>query len=136
MKLNPYLSFNGQCETAFKFYEQCLGGHLGGMMTYGESPMADQVSSDWHNKILHAYLTVGDQELMGADTMPGDYVEPKGFSVLLNIDNPEKAKQVFQALSANGNVQMPLQPTFWAAHFGMLTDQFGTPWMINGGEPS
>lgn len=68
MKLNPYLSFSGQCETAFKFYEQCLGGHIDGIMRWGESPMAEQVSPEWQDKIMHAQLTLGDQELMGADS--------------------------------------------------------------------
>lgn len=131
MKLHPYLSFNGQCKTAFEFYEKCLGGQIGGMMTYGESPMAAEAPPDWQDKIIHAYLKVGEQELMGADMMPGHYGTPQGFSVLLNVDSPEQAQQLFAALSENGQVQMPLEPTFWSQQFGMVTDRFGTPWMIN-----
>lgn len=131
MKLNPYLSFNGQCEAAFKFYEQCLGGQIEGMMRWGESPMAEQVSSEWQYKIMHAQLTVGNQELMGADSPPEHFEEPKGFSVLIYVEDAAKAEQVFQALAENGTVKMPLQETFWATRFGMLVDQFGIPWMIN-----
>lgn len=131
MKLHPYLSFNGQCETAFKFYEQCLGGQIEGMMRWGESPMVEQVAPEWHNKIMHAQLTVGEQELMGADSLPRHFEEPKGFSVLIYVEDLAKAEQVFQSMAENGTVKMPIQETFWAARFGMLVDQFGIPWMIN-----
>ncbi len=131
MQLNPYLNFNGQCETAFKFYEQCLGGKIEATMTYGESPMADQTPPEWRNKIMHASLIVGDKVLMGADGPPDRYEEPKGLSVLLGIDDPAEAERIFHALAENGTVQMPIQETFWAARFGMLVDRFGIPWMIN-----
>lgn len=131
MQLNPYLGFNGQCETAFKFYEQCLGGKITAMMTYGESPMADQTPSEWLDKVMHAQLTVGDQELMGADSPPGHHETAQGMSVMLGIDDPTEAERVFHALAANGIVKMPMQQTFWAKKFGMLVDQFGTPWMVN-----
>jgi PhnB protein len=136
MKLNPYLSFSGQCEAAFRFYEQCLGGHIEGMMRWGESPMAEQVSPEWRNKIMHAQLTVGDQELMGADSPPEQFEEPKGFSILISVEDPSKAEQVFQSLAENGTVKMPIQETFWATRFGMLVDQFGIPWMINCDKPA
>lgn len=131
MQLNPYLSFNGQCETAFKFYEQCLGGKIGVMLNYGSSPMAEQTPPEWHDKIMHVRLTVGDQVLMGSDSMPEYYEEAKGMSVSLNTNDPAEAERIFQAMAENGTVRMALQETFWAARFGMLVDQFGIPWMVN-----
>ena len=131
MQLNPYLSFNGQCEAAFKFYEQCLGGKIEMMMTYGETPMAQQTPPELRNKIAHARLTVGDKVLMGSDAPPERYEEMKGFSVSLSVDDPAEAERIFNALVANGTVRMPLQQTFWAVRFGMLVDQFGVPWMVN-----
>jgi PhnB protein len=131
MQLNPYLTFNGQCEAAFKFYEKVLGGKIEAMMTYGSSPMAEQTPSDWRNKIMHARMTVGDKMLMASDAPPDRYEAMKGIMVTLGIDNPGEAERIFHALSANGAVQMPLQETFWALRFGMLVDQFGTPWMVN-----
>jgi len=131
MKLKPYLNFNGQCEAAFTFYQQCLGGKIDAMMTYGESPMAEQVSPEWRSKILHASLIAGDRELMGADSPPGRYEEAKGFSVSISTADPAEAERLFQLLGENGTVQMPIQETFWSTRFGMLVDQFGTPWMIN-----
>jgi PhnB protein len=135
MKWNPYLGFNGQCEAAFKFYEKVLGGKILMSMKYGESPMAGQTSPDWHNKILHATLAVGDQMLQGADAPPDRYQTPQGISVMLSVDAPTEADRIFKALSEKGTVRMAIQETFWAQRFGMLVDQFGTPWMINCGKP-
>lgn len=134
MQFNPYLNFNGQCEAAFKFYQQCLGGDLQTMMTYGESPMADQVPTDWRDKIIHATLIVGETALLGGDAHPDRYEVPKGFSVTIQIDDPADAERIFQALSADGTVTLPIQQTFWAARFGMLVDRFGIPWMVNCGQ--
>jgi PhnB protein len=131
MQLNPYLSFNGQCETAFKFYEQCLGGKIEAMLTYGNSPMAEEVSSEWSDKIMHVSLIVGDKILMGSDNPPEHYEETKGSSVLLGVEDSAEAERIFEKLAENGKVRMPIQETFWAARFGMLVDQFGIPWMIN-----
>jgi PhnB protein len=131
MQLNPYLTFDGQCEAAFKFYEKVLGGKIEAMMTYGSSPMAEQTPADWRNKIMHARLTVGDKMLMASDAPPDRREAMKGFSVTISLDDPGQAERIFHALSEKGTVQMPIQQTFWAARFGMLVDQFGTPWMIN-----
>jgi PhnB protein len=131
MELNPYLSFNGKCEAAFKFYEKCLGGKIIMMMTHGQSPMKDQTPADWQDKIMHARMTVGDSVLMGADAPPQYYSKPQGFSVSLSVTDPADAERKFNALAENGTVQMPLQQTFWAVRFGVLIDQFGIPWMIN-----
>jgi PhnB protein len=135
MQLNPYLNFKGQCEAAFKFYEQCLGGKIMGMHTYAQTPLADKVPPDWRNKIIHASLVVGEKALMGSDAPPERYEQPKGFSVSLAYDNPAEAERVFRALSQNGTVQMPIQETFWALRFGMFVDQFGIPWMVSCEKP-
>ena len=131
MELNPYLTFDGQCEAAFKFYERCLGGKIVTMMNHEESPIADQVPAEWGKRIMHARLTVGDSVLMGSDSPPEHYEEPKGFSVALQYKQPAEAERVFQALAEGGTVSMPIQQTFWATRFGMLVDRFGIPWMIN-----
>jgi PhnB protein len=130
MKLNPYLSFNDECEAAFKFYEQCLGGKID-MMTYGDSPMAEQTPPEKLDKIMHVSLKVGDTVLMGSDAPPGYFEKPQGFSVSLLFTDPVEAERIFYALAENGTVQMPIQETFWSPRFGMLIDRFGTPWMIN-----
>ncbi|WP_103670242.1 VOC family protein [Pseudanabaena sp. BC1403] len=136
MQLNPYLTFNGQCEAAFKFYEQCLGGKIVMMMTHGESPMAEKTAEAWRNKILHAQLTIGDIVLMGSDAPPDYFEKPQGFSVNLQFEDVAEAERVFQTLSESGTIRMPLQETFWAKRFGMFVDRFGIPWMVNCSEAS
>jgi PhnB protein len=131
MQMNAYLRFNGQCEAAFKFYEQCLGGKIEVMMPHTGTPAAEHVPADWGNKILHARLNLGGETLMGSDAPPTCYEQPKGFSVSLQIKEPAEAERIFHVLAENGKVQMPIQKTFWAARFGMLIDRFGIPWMIN-----
>lgn len=136
MRLDPHLNFNGNCEAAFKFYEQVLGAKLQFKMTHGESPMAEQVSADWRDKIIHATLALGDRIVMGSDAPPGRYEPARGIQLSLNFSSPEEAERVFHALAENGRIQMPLQQTFWSPRFGMLVDQFGIPWMINCEQPA
>ena len=131
MRMNPYLSFKGQCEAAFKFYEQCLGGQLGAIFRYAGSPLADSVPADWQDKVMHGSLTLGNQVLMGGDVAPDRYEEPKGFSLSLQINNTADAERIFDELAKDGRVVMPLEKTFWAARFGVLVDRFGIPWLIN-----
>lgn len=136
MRLNPYLSFNGHCESAFKFYEQCLGGKIEFIMPYESRPAGEYpVPTGWGKKILHATLRVGDQVLQGADAPPDRYQRPQGFSVTLALDDEVEAERIFQALAEGGTVEMPLQETFWALRFGVLVDRFGTPWVVNCGRP-
>ena len=131
MQLNAYLSFKGQCEEAFAFYAQCLGGKVGDIFRYGGSPMADQVPADWQNKIMHGSMTLNGQVVMGADMVAAQYEAPKGFSLSLHPKNVADAERVFHALAAGGQVTVPLEKTFWAARFGMVVDRFGIPWMVN-----
>ena len=131
MQVNPYLSFDGQCEAAFTFYAQCLRGQLGPIFRYAGSPMADQAPPDWQEKVMHGSVTVGEQELMGADITPDRYEAPKGFSLSIQIKNTADAERIFRELGAGGTIVRALEKTFWAERFGMVTDRFGTPWMIN-----
>jgi PhnB protein len=132
MQMNPYLTFKGQCEAAFKFYEKVLGGKIVAMMPHEGTPAADHVPAEWRSKIMHARLVLDDGKvLMGSDAPPGMQEEMKGFSVTLGVDKPADAERIFHALAEDGTVRMPIQETFWATRFGMLTDRFGTPWMIN-----
>jgi len=133
MQVNPYLSFNGQCEAAFKLYEECLSAKIGAMFRYGGSPMSGQVPPDWQNKIMHATLTFNDQVVMAGD-VPDFYEEPRGFSLSVHMKDPAEAERVFAALADGGTIKTPLEKTFWAERFGMVVDRFGISWMINCGE--
>jgi len=131
MQLNPYLSFNGDCEAAFKFYQHSLGGQPGEIFRYAGSPLASQVPSDWSDKIMHASITIAGQVLMGGDVAPDRYEEPRGFSLSLQIKSIPEAERIFHALATGGRVVLPLEKTFWAARFGMVIDPFRIPWLIN-----
>lgn len=131
MEINPYLLFDGQCEEAFKFYERCLGGKIETMMPHEGTPAAEHTPANWLKKILHARLNVKSGILMGSDAPPGHYQKPQGFSVSLTLNDPQEAEGIFRDLSEKATIQMHLAPTFWAERFGMLTDRFGIPWMIN-----
>lgn len=134
MQFVPYLTFNGDCEAAFKFYEQCFRGKIEALLPHAGTPAEGHVPAEWRDKIMHARLVVGDTVLMGSDAPPvpmGGYEQPKGFSVALQIKDPAEADRIFAALAENGTVRMPIQETFWAVRFGMLVDRFGIPWMVN-----
>ena len=130
MEFSFHLVFGGQCEAAFRFYERVLGGQLT-MLTYGDSPAAQTVPPEWRGKIVHATLSLGGRSLAGADVLPEQYERPRGFYVLLNPPTPAEAERIFTALAENGSVKMPLQKTFWTPSFGVLVDQFGTPWELS-----
>ncbi|MGO8970271.1 MAG: VOC family protein [Myxococcaceae bacterium] len=131
MQFTPHLTFPGQCEAAFKFYERFLGGKIMTMLTYGDSPMAAQISPEWHSKIVHASMTVGASRLVGADVLGEQYQPPQGFFVLLTTDEAAEAERAFRALAETGTVLMAAQNTFWSSYFGVLIDRFGIPWEIS-----
>lgn len=130
MKINPYLTFSGQCEEAMKFYAKVLGGKLE-LMPFEGTPGAEHVPADYRKKIMHACLNLGDFSLMASDSMPGQKVDMSGMSVALHPEKPAEAERIFKALSENGKITMQLAETFWSPRFGMLVDRFGTPWMVN-----
>ena len=131
MQVSPYLSFNGQCEAAFRLYEQCLGARIGTLFRYAGSPMADQVPDNWQDKVMHGTLTIGELVLMGGDVAPLSYEEPRGFSLSIQIADPAEAERIFGELAEDGTIRVPLEKTFWALRFGMVVDRFGIPWLIN-----
>ena len=131
MQLNPYLLFNGNCADAFKFYEKCLGGKIVMMMTHEGTPAAEQVPANWREKIIHARMTVGDHVLMGSDAPPDRYAPMKGFAVSLHRRQVRPRRSGYsRRCRKKASVGMPMQQTFFAVRFGMVVDQFGTPWMI------
>jgi len=136
MKLYPHINFGGQCADAFRFYEQSLGGKIVTLLTWGDSPMASQIPAEWHDKICHASLTMGDAELAGVDEPSEPYERPKGFQVILDVDEAIDAERIFNALANGGAVKMPLTKTFWAERYGILVDQFGVGWEINCSNPA
>ncbi len=131
MQVCPYLVFNGDCEEAFKFYERILGGKIEGMSRHTGSPSEEHVPAEWRNKILHARMTVGDFLLLASDAPPGNYEQPQGFSVSIQLRDATDGERIFNALAENGTVRMAFEKTFWSPGFGMCVDRFGIPWMVN-----
>jgi PhnB protein len=132
MKVDPYLHYNGNCEEAFRFYEQALGGKIEMMMTYDQAPPGGgPTPPGWEKKVMHVRLSLGDQIIMASDAPPGHFSPMQGFCVSLAPDSKDKAEKIFNALADKGKVMMPFQKTFWSDGFGMVTDRFGTPWMVN-----
>ena len=131
--MDVYLTFDGNCAEAMRFYEKTLGGTLK-LMTHGESPMAAETPPEAKDRIMHAHLDLGDRVLMASDAMLGQPGQAmNGFHLSLNYDAPEEGKRVFDLLADGGKITMPYGKTFWAEGFGMLRDRFGTPWMVNAG---
>ena len=132
MQVNAYLNFNGQCEEAFQFYAKVLGGRIEGNFRYSGTPMAGQVPAEWQDKIMHTALILNNGgTVLGADVPPGHFQPAQGFSMSLVMPDAQQAERIFHALAEGGNVMMPIQQTFWSPRFGLLTDRFGIPWMIN-----
>ncbi|HEX8950368.1 MAG TPA: VOC family protein [Polyangia bacterium] len=130
MPLSVHLTFAGECEAAFRFYEQLLGGAGLAMFRWGDSPAAADVAPEWRDKLVHASITVGGHALAGAD-VPGDgYERPRGFYLLYAVAARAEAERIFAALADGGEIVMPLAPTFWSPCFGVVVDRFGTPWEI------
>jgi len=131
MQIIPHLNFNGQCREAFETYAKVLGGEIIYMGTYAEMPGADQFPPETQNLIMHTTIKLGDQMIMGADSPPDRFEKAQGLWVSINIKDAADAERIFNELSEGGNVVMPFQQTFWSPGFGMFTDRFGTPWMVN-----
>lgn len=130
-----YLTFNGNCAEAMQFYAQVLDARLPRVLTYGESPMASDTPTDKRGLVLHARLKMpGGGMLWGQDHMSptgAPYPGIHGVSVALSYDTVEEAQRRFALLGVGGQITAPMAKVFWAEAFGMLTDRFGVPWIIN-----
>lgn len=134
--INTYLTFNGNCEEAFNFYKSVFGGdfaHIGKFKDMPENPKFPIAETD-KEKVMHVSFPIGNSILMGSDTggeWSSNYIQGNNFSVSINADNKEEADRLFNALSENGKITMPMNETFWGSYFGMFTDQFGIQWMVS-----
>ena len=136
-KLTPYLAFEGQAAEAMRFYETALGGKIEMTLTYGESPMAEQVPAEHRTRVMHSALSLpGGGQLFAVDKVPGMQSGPSGFNgigLTLEYDAVAEGEAAFTALAEGGGVLMPMAPSFWVERFGMLTDRYGLRWMVNAG---
>ena len=145
MQFVPYLNFDGTCAEAMAFYAKLFGGQIVYQGTFGDmpaSPGMPPLPDAAKQRIMHAHLQVGAQAIMASDTMPsapgqdpatcgGGYHKPQGMWVSIGVDSFAEGQRVFDGLAQGGQVSMPYAATFWSPGFGMVTDRFGTPWMVN-----
>jgi PhnB protein len=133
-QLHAYLFFDGQCAEALRFYEKVLGGKLETLVSVGESPIAGQFPASSAGRILHASLRFDGNLLHASDWISADpYPGMKGVRLALTCSTSEESTATFEALTAGGQIQMPLQKTFWSEAFGMCVDRFGAPWQVTTG---
>jgi len=131
MKLMAHLNFNGQCREAFEHYAAVLGGEIAAMSEMGAGEdLPPDCPPDLPERIKYAELRVGDQTIVGSDNYSSAPATMTSFNVALHTEKKEEAQRIFEALSKGGNVTFALAETPWSPAFGMVTDRFGTPWMI------
>ena len=129
IRLNSYLTFDGNCEEAMNFYKNALKGELE-IMRFEGSPI--EVPYNYKQKVLHAMLSFGQSVLMASDNMPGQILtKGNNHAISVATTNPVEAEAIFEALSQDGHIIMPFKKSFWGALFGMFTDRFGMNWMVN-----
>jgi PhnB protein len=131
MRLNTFLNFGGNCEQAFRFYEEHLGGAILMLMRRAEQP--DQGGGTWpgwEQSIQYAIMNIGETQLMGSDVPPDRFQPMRSAYLSLEVDTAADAERIWTLLADGGQVFMPLQETFFATRFGQLRDKFGTLWMV------
>jgi PhnB protein len=133
MQVQSYLFFDGRCEEAIEFYRGALGARPGQLTRYKESPEPTQIPPGSADKVMHASVRIGETEVMMSDGHCTGAPEFKGFGLTITAKDGAEAQRLFGALSNGGKVQMPLAKTFFAEHFGMVTDKFGVMWMVIAG---
>jgi PhnB protein len=132
--INPYITFNGNCEEAVNFYAECLGGTIQGFHRAGDSPMATPDMDP--NKIFHTTLVIGNSSIMASDSFgPQEPNVGNNISLAIGSDDLDAADEMFNKMAEGGTVIMPMAETYWAARFGMLTDKYGINWMFNCEKP-
>ena len=132
MNVQAYITFGGRCEEALEFYKKSIGAEVTGLMRWKESPDKDMKGPlGYAEKVMNAAFRIGETQLMADDGMGEKTAEFKGMTLCIEVADDVEAKRVFMALGEGAKVTMPLAKTFWSSSFGMLTDKFGVPWMVN-----
>jgi PhnB protein len=130
MQVQPYLFFDGRCDEALDYYRKTLGAEVGMLMRFKESPDPHAVPPNGGDKVMHAALRIGDTVLFASDGHCTGRANFEGFALSLAVKDEAEAERRFNALADGGQVQMPLQKTFYSPRFGMVTDRFGVGWMV------
>jgi PhnB protein len=127
--VHPYIAFKGNCRQAIELYKDALGAEVLFVQTVGESPMPNMGPAE---NIMHCTIKVGGSTIMMCDDPRPEAAAADGnISLAIGLNDPEEAKRIFANLAKDGLVVMPLEKTYWAEAFGMVTDKFGVKWMVN-----
>ena len=133
--MNPYLNFGGNTEEAFNFYRSVIGGQFTAVHRYKDMPGAGNISEDEKNKIMHISLPIGNGNVLMAtdvlESMGQKLKEGNNFYIALTAESREEADELFEGLSEGGDIEMPMEETFWGSYFGSFKDKFGVGWMID-----
>jgi PhnB protein len=129
MKIQPYLCFDGRCEEAIEFYKKALGAEVPMLMRFKDSPEPGACGGG-PDKVMHAEIRIGDSTIFASDGRCEGKMKFEGISLSLSLANEAQVDRAFAALSEGGQVQMPLDKTFFARRFGMVADRFGVSWMV------
>lgn len=137
MQLTTYLNFGGNCEEAFKYYEQHLGGKIAMLMRHGDAPVPGPASlpPEWKTKVLHTQMQIGGTTLLGADVDPSRFQPVRSAYLTLTLDSIAEAERVYRALGDGGEITMKMDETFFAHRFAQLRDRFGVLWMLINPKP-
>ncbi len=130
MLIQPYLFFEGRAQEAIEFYEKTLGAKAEMIMRFKEAPDQSMISPGSADKVMHAAIKIGDAVMLMSDGRNTGKPNFQGFSLTIYSKNEAEADKLFGALSAGGEVRMPMDKTFFAKRFGMVADKFGVGWMI------
>jgi PhnB protein len=130
-QLVPYIFFYGRSEEALEFYKGVFGGTYE-LMRNSDSPFADQVPDEWRSKVMHASFRAPGISFFASDGREPQKIDPEAgnISIALNIPDGAEGERIFKALSAGGNVKMPLENAFWGGRFASFDDRFGNEWML------
>lgn len=128
--IQPYLHFNGRCEEAIEFYRKALGAEVTMLLRFKDAPEPAMCMPGLENKVMHANLRIGETVILASDGRCTGQISFAGFSLSLTVKNVADADRFFAALSDGGQVQMPLEKTFFSPRFGMVADRFGVSWMV------
>lgn len=130
MKVQPYLFFDGRCDEALEFYKRALGIKINALLRFSEAPDQSMVKPESRNKVMHCAFQVGETEILASDGRCSGQPSFQGFALTVHAADDADAKRLFAAISEGGQVQMPLEKTFFASSFGMAADKFGVGWMV------
>lgn len=130
MKVQPYVFFDGKCDEALEFYKRALGAKVTALMRWQEAPDKSMITPGQENKVMHSEFQVGETVILASDGRSTGKPSFQGFALTITADSDADAKRMFNALGDGGQVQMPLEKTFFASLFGMVADKFGVGWMV------